>query len=177
MRFWGQKESRPLITSAAPQAWSRLSLSRLQSSFFSEGQLDKANSLSRIPWLKWYWSPMLHVKIDIYERVWSLTPQEFFSFWRGGCPLNCLSNFHQRYSQTFFFSPTLLPRHTILWIRSPWLTNCTTMDNTMASRRVNRKELHMNIHHCIIITPIVLSHIILDLPKLRVTNCFCQTSN
>lgn len=142
MRFWGQKESRPLITSAAPQAWSRLSLSRLQSSFFSEGQLDKANSLSRIPWLKLYWSSLLHVKMDIYEGVWSLTPQEFFFlFWRGGCPLDCLSNFHQRYSQTFFFSPTLLPRHTILWIRSPWLTNCTTMafwtwchDNTMASR-------------------------------------------
>lgn len=83
MWFWGQKESRPLITSAAPQAWSRLCPSRLQSSFFSEGQLDKANSLSRIPWLKLYWSPLLHVKIDIYEGVWSLTPQGFLSFFGG----------------------------------------------------------------------------------------------
>lgn len=63
---------------SAAQAWSRSSLSRLQSSFFSEGQLDKGDSLSRIPWLKWYRSPLLHVKIDIYEAVWSLTPQVFF---------------------------------------------------------------------------------------------------
>lgn len=141
MWFWGQKESRPLIISAAPQAWSRLCLSSLQSSFFSEGQLDKANSLSRIPWLKLYWSPLLHVKIDIYEGVWSLTPQGFlFFFWSGGCPLDCLSNFHQRYSQTFFFSPTLLPRQTIPWIHSAWKKKSIMVllsqyhDNTIASR-------------------------------------------
>lgn len=86
--WWGPRDKKrvdpwspmPSPSPAATRAWSRLSLSRLQSSFFSEGQLDEANSLSRIPWPKLYWSPLLHVKIDIYDAL----HHKVFSFLGGG---------------------------------------------------------------------------------------------
>lgn len=117
--WWGPRDKKrvdpwspiPPPSPTATQAWSRMSLSRLQSSFFSEGQLDEANSLSRIPWLKLYWSPLLHVKIDIYDALHHEGFFFFFVFLVGVGVGTVCQIFIRDADRHFSF---LLPRHPIL---------------------------------------------------------------